>query len=248
MKPPTTESPQSSLLRRSRSTMPQSISASAAPEPGRSAAGPPTDGVERMTQTMQEAEAQGLHLLRDVPEGQLAEDRAQAFDGADRYVRRVAEAMATALALLVGFSWKPEDLLKRLQRVEALDKLIETTEALLGLLKDTRAVELADLLRMCDLVVAELEALSARPLLDEGTRGKLLQILRGPLSVWEKRIERIRKTKDLLAGLRSEIAEAQAAAERAPTAQGTPPLPSPAASLAASPPPPAPRSGRRTPR
>lgn len=236
------ETPQSSLLRRTRSTMPAISSANTAPgDPARKAEGPPRDGVEQMTTALQEAEGNGLHLLRDVPEAQLSEDRAQTFDGADRYVRRVAEAMLTALAFLSAFAWKPQDLLTRLLRIEALDKLIETTETFLGLLKQTRTVEMADLLRMCDLVVAELQALVDRPLLDGATRGKLTQILRGPLSVWEKRLERIRKTKDSLAELRAELAEAHAAVERSMT-----PMPADARTLAQ--PQPAPRSGRRSPR
>jgi hypothetical protein len=239
-----TGNPNSSLLRRTQSTMPTSISSTDTTPggPGRTAEGSPRDGVERLTEALQDAEAQGLHLIRDVPEAQLAEDRSQTFEGADRYIRRVAEAMVTALAFLSAFAWKPQDLLARLLRIEALDKLIETTEELLGLLRQTRTVEMADLIRMCELVVAELQALVDRPLLDNATRGKLTQILRGPLSVWEKRLEKIRKTKEGLAELRAELAEAQAAAER----PATPPPPADERTLPQ--PQPAPRTGRRTPR
>jgi len=76
---------------------------------------------------------------------------------------------------------------------------------------------------MCDLVLAELQALADRPLLDAATRGRLQQVLRGPLAVWEERLERIRKTQLRFAELRAELDEPRAAAERPATPAPLPP-------------------------
>lgn len=208
----------------------------------RAAAGPPAQPLLKVLDWVLQVGGQGLHLVTYLVDQQRYEDATGWWEGASEYVERVARLMKLVPQHLgklkdlgKGLPFSAEDLQTRLERVKLLEIVASRMESLTREFKNTLLVERADLMRMADTYLTEIEMCLGRPSLDEPTRANLQKLAEIPLETWERWQERVQKTGQKNAALRDELAETQAelaAARAAAKADGegkTLPAPPPAA-------------------
>jgi hypothetical protein len=194
-----------------RTTMPL-LSSKEKKDPRRSPGGPPAEPVDRMLGKLEDPEGAELLLIEHLSEEQRAQDAAEWWDTADRYVKRTAHMAEKGRRYFSHLPYQPAHLLSRLARTLKLALLKDALEMRARQVSWALTVERADAVRMADIPVTEAEMQLGRPMLDEDDRRALTLLAEYPLSVWQERQDRIRKTQRELSGLRREVEEAKARA------------------------------------
>lgn len=177
----------------------------------RTGAGPAKDGLEKLRVAWQGLSSAGLHLVTFVVDSQRFSDATGWWEGAGDYIERVATMMSDAIRVSPvwadGFKklpFVPEDLVGRLARVKLLEVLSEMADGFSRKLHNTLLVERADLMRMADVVMTEIELATGRPTLEAGERAMLDDLASIPLNMWQKWLDRLQETQKKNEALRSE--------------------------------------------
>jgi|HubBroStandDraft_1064217.scaffolds.fasta_scaffold204832_3 hypothetical protein len=129
---------------------------------------------------------------------------------------RLLPAQATAFQAL---PFTGDDLLTRLVRVKLLAVVSEMLGGLCTSVKNTLLVEQANLMRMADVVMTEVEMTLGRPTLDPKSRQTLDEMSALPMNIWQKWLDRLQTTQKnnekLKAEGQAEIEAAQKTAQAA---------------------------------
>jgi hypothetical protein len=174
-------------------------------DPSRPAAGTPKEPLELLMKLLFDSDKSQLGLKGPLSDTQRREDAVQWFKEATDYVQRTATMYGQRPLLFQSVPWTAADLTARLARVQLLAVVVERGAAFIELLMDTLKVERADLMRMCDVLLGEVDAHLQRPTLEAALRQDLQSLAEVPMQLWRQRQAEIQQARSQNVQLQGEI-------------------------------------------
>jgi hypothetical protein len=184
-------------------------------DPRRTPEGPSAERIQQLNDSLRQMNEAELGILSSVSERQLEDDRAEYFEESHRYINRTGDMMLSLEEAFQGFPFTGRHLRHRTKRLDELDQLELLLEKFLGRVRQTRTVERADAIRMADLAIQHVKARASSLTTPRAEAAHLNRAAEVPLSVWNKRLDKLRRARALNDRYREALARAGARADAA---------------------------------